>query len=157
MGEQVKPIPENARTLTPYLRVRGAAAAIEFYKKAFGAEEFTVMTMPGSGGVMHAELRIGDSNLMLSDEFEQWKVLGPQSLGGTTVGMHLYVTDCDAAYARAVGAGATGVMPPTNMFWGDRFAKVKDPFGHEWSIATHVEDVSADECARRAAKMFGGA
>lgn len=153
----VKPIPEGYEGITPYLICKNAEAAIEFYKKAFGAEASSVMTMPGSGGVMHAELRIGDSNLMLSDEFEQWKVLGPQSLGGTTVGMHLYVTDCDAAYARAVGAGATGVMPPTNMFWGDRFAKVKDPFGHEWSIATHVEDVSADECARRAAKMFGGA
>jgi uncharacterized glyoxalase superfamily protein PhnB len=157
MAQPVNPIPENAHTITPYLRVRGAAAAIEFYKKAFGAEEFFRMPGPAGGNtIMHAELRIGDSNLMLSDESEQWNVLGPQSRGGTTVGIHLYVTDCDAAYARAVAAGATGNMPPADMFWGDRFAKVTDPFGHEWSIATHVEDVTPEECARRAAKAFCG-
>jgi uncharacterized glyoxalase superfamily protein PhnB len=152
----VNPVPENFRAVTPYLRVRGAAEAIEFYKRAFGAEEVVRMTGPDGRAVMHGEIRIEDSMIMLGDEYPQMKVVGPQTLGGTSVGIHLYVTDCDAAYARAVAAGATGMMPPADMFWGDRFAKLKDPFGHEWSVATHVEDVTPEECARRAAKAFGG-
>jgi uncharacterized glyoxalase superfamily protein PhnB len=153
--QHVNPVPENFRAVTPYLRVRGAADAIEFYKRAFGAEEVVRMTGPDGRAVMHAEIRIGDSMVMVGDEYPQMKVVGPQTLGGTSVGIHLYVTDCDAAYARAVAAGATGMMPPADMFWGDRFAKLKDPFGHEWSVATHVEDVTPEECARRAAKAFG--
>jgi PhnB protein len=156
MAQQVKPIPDGARTVTPYLRVRGAAQAIEFYKKAFGAEELVRMTGPDGTSVCHAEIRIGDSNVMLGDEYPQMKCVGPETLGGTSVGIQLYVTDCDAAYAKAVAAGATGVMPPADMFWGDRFSKVVDPFGHEWSISTHVEDVTPEECNRRAAKAFGG-
>jgi PhnB protein len=153
--QNVNPIPDNARTVTPSLRVRGGPEAIEFYKKAFGAEEVMRMASPDGKAIMHAELRIGDSNVMLSDEYPQMGCVGPKTLGGTAVCIHLYVTDTDALYARAVAAGATGMMPPADMFWGDRFAKVTDPFGHEWSIATHVEDVTPEECARRAAKMFG--
>jgi PhnB protein len=143
------PIPEGYRTITPYLRMKGAADAIAFYKKVFGAEE--VMRMPGpTGAIMHAEMRIGDSMLMLSDEFKDWGTVGPQTLGGTSVGLHLYVADVDALFKRATDAGCQPMMPPTNMFWGDRMAKLKDPFGHEWAMATHVEDVPPSEMGKRA-------
>jgi PhnB protein len=143
------PIPQGYRTITPYLRIRGCSDAIAFYQKAFGAEE--LMRMPGPDGtsIMHAELRLGDSMLMVSDEHKDWGVVGPQTLGGTAVGIHLYVPDVDASFKRAVDAGCQVTMPPTNMFWGDRFAKVKDPFGHEWGIATRVEDVPPAELAKR--------
>jgi PhnB protein len=144
----VKPIPEGYHAVTPYMRVKGASEAIAFYKKAFGAEE--MVRMPGpQGGVMHAELKIGDSRIMMSDEFKEWGALSPLSLGGTTIGLHLYVADVDAAFKRAVDAGCTAIMPPQNMFWGDRFGKVKDPFGHEWSLATHIEDVPPSEMGKR--------
>ena len=152
---RVKPIPDGYHTLTPYLRVRGGAAAIEFYKRAFGAREVTRMSAPDPAKVLHAELVIGDSRLMLGDEAPEMNALSPQSVGGTGSGVFLYVEDVDAVYARAVEAGARGDMPPQDMFWGDRYGKLTDPFGHEWSIGTHVEDVSDEEIARRAAK-FGG-
>jgi uncharacterized glyoxalase superfamily protein PhnB len=156
MAQQVKPIPAGYHTLTPYLRCRGAAQAIEFYKKAFGAKEKARMMTPDGSKVMHAELLIGDSPLMLGDEWPEMKCLSPLSIGGTGLGVHLYVEDVDAVYARAVEAGATGMMPPANMFWGDRYAKLTDPFGHEWSIGTHVEDVSIEEMKARSAKACGG-
>ncbi|HET7875356.1 MAG TPA: VOC family protein [Methylomirabilota bacterium] len=150
----VKPIPDGYRTVTPYLTVKGAARAIDFYKRAFGAEE--LMRMPGPDGqsVMHAELRIGDSLVFLSDEFPQSSCRSPQTLGGTTTQIFLYVEDVDAVVKRAIGAGAVATMPPTDMFWGDRYAKLTDPFGHDWGVATHTEDLSPEEVGKRAAAFF---
>jgi uncharacterized glyoxalase superfamily protein PhnB len=150
---KAKPIPEGFHAVTPHLVCANAGKAIEFYKKAFGAEE--VMRMPGPDGasVMHAEVRIGDSIVMICDEFPGM-CRSPASIGGTPVTLHLYVNDADAAFKRATSAGAEVVMPLENAFWGDRYGKLKDPFGHEWSIATHVEDVSPAECAQRAAAAF---
>lgn len=147
MSKAAKAIPDGYTTVTAYMRIKGAANAIEFYKKAFGATERGRMPMP-DGRVAHAEIQIGNSLVMISDEFPEMGVFGPGPQG-PAVGLHLYVEDCDAAYARAVAAGATTTMPPTDMFWGDRFGKLKDPFGHEWSIATHKEDMSPEEMARR--------
>ena len=148
MAKKVKPIPDGAHTVTPYLTIRGAAQAIEFYKKAFGATE--ILRMPGpSGAVMHAELKIGDSVIFLSEEFPGMGNGSPSSLNGTTVGIHLNVENVDAAHDRAVSAGAKSLMPPQNMFWGDRFTKLVDPFGHSWSLSTHIEDVSPEEMQRR--------
>jgi PhnB protein len=145
----VKPIPAGYHVATPALCVRGAAEAIEFYKKVFGAVEVMRMPGPGGQGVMHAEIKIGDSPIMLGDEFPNMGNKSPLSLGGTASSIMLYFDDVDAAFERAVAAGATPEMPPTNMFWGDRYAKVIDPFGHAWSLGTHVEDVSPEEMARR--------
>ena len=155
MAKNAKPIPEGFRTITPHLIVRGGEKAIEFYKKAFGAELVAKMPMPG-GKLGHAEMRIGDSVVMLADEFPEMGARSPQSIGGSAVTIHVYVTDADAAYQRAVQAGAKATMPLMDMFWGDRYGKVTDPFGHEWSIATHKEDVTPEECVKRAAAMFGG-
>jgi PhnB protein len=152
----VKPIPDGYHTLTPYLRVRGGAAAIDFYTKAFGARELMRLTSPKDPGrVMHAELMVGDSHLMLGDEYPEKKIFSPLSVGGTGSGVFIYVEDVDAVYNRAVELGARPDMPPQNMFWGDRYGKVTDPFGHEWALATKVEDVPPDELERRTAKMFG--
>jgi PhnB protein len=140
----VKPIPEGYHTLTPHMTVRDAARAIEFYKKAFGAVERGVMKGP-DGKVMHAELRIGDSIFMLADEFPEFGGLSPQSTGGAGMGLHIYVEDVDSAFDRAIGAGGTVEMPVADMFWGDRYGKLVDPFGHKWSIATHTRDVSMKE------------
>jgi PhnB protein len=140
----VKAIPEGYHTLTPYMTVRDAARAIEFYKQAFGAVEKGVMTGP-EGKIMHAELRIGDSLLMLADEFPQFGSLSPQTTGGSGTGLHIYVEDVDSAFDRAIGAGATVEMPVADMFWGDRYGKLVDPFGHKWSIATHRLDLSMEE------------
>ena len=139
-----KPIPEGYHTLTPSITVREAARAVEFYKQAFGAVERGVMKVP-DGKVMHAEVRIGDSILMLADEFPQFGSLSPQTIGGTGTGLHIYVEDVDAAFDRAIGAGAVIEMPVADMFWGDRFGKLVDPFGHKWSIATHTRDLSMEE------------
>lgn len=153
MAGKVNPIPEGYRTITPYLVLKGAAEALAFYAKAFGAVE--TVRMPGPGGsVMHAEVRIGDSMLMLSDEFPDWGQLGPLARGGSTCTIMLYVEDCDATFQRAVAAGCTATMPPTDEFWGDRFAKVTDPFGHQWAISTHVEDVTPEEMKKRMAARF---
>jgi PhnB protein len=156
----VKPIPQGYHTVTPYLTVKGAAQAIEFYKRAFGAQEVERMPGPDGKSVMHAELKLGDSIVMLSDEFPQAGTRSPQTLGGSTGYLFLYVPDVDAAFKRAVDAGAKGAMPPSDMFWGDRFAKVSDPFGHEWGLATHKEDLSPEEIRKRGqaemAKMAKG-
>jgi PhnB protein len=145
----VKPIPEGYHTLTPSLTIRGATDAIDFYKRAFGAVE--LMRMPGSGGkLMHAEIRIGDSVLMLSDEFPDMGGKSPQALGGSPVYLFVYVDDVDAVFKRAVDAGAQVRMPLADMFWGDRFGRVVDPFGHEWGLATHKEDLTPQEIAKRA-------
>jgi PhnB protein len=143
----VKPIPEGYHTLTPFLTVRDAVRAIEFYKQAFCAEERGVAKGP-DGKVMHAELKIGDSVIMLSDEFPEYGALSPLSSGGTGMGLHIYVDGVDAAFDRAVKACAQVEMPVTDQFWGDRYGKLKDPFGHKWSIATHTKDMSSDEMKR---------
>jgi PhnB protein len=145
----VKPIPEGYHTVTPYLAVDDAAAAIEFYKMAFGATERVRMDAPG-GKIGHAELEIGDSLVMLSDQFPQTSTTPPKELGGTSAGVFLYVEDVDAVVNQAVDAGATVAMEVADQFWGDRFGSITDPFGHLWSIATHVEDVPPEEMAERA-------
>ena len=144
----VKAIPEGYYSLTPYLVISGAADAIEFYKKAFGAEE--IVRMPGPGGrIMHAEVKIGNSVLMLSDENPERGHMSPKSRGGATGSVMLYTDDVDAVFNKAVAAGARADMPPTDMFWGDRMGNLTDPFGHTWAIATHKEDVSPEEMGRR--------
>ena len=145
----VKPIPDGYRTVTPYLVVDDAAAAIEYYKKAFGATERGRMEAPG-GTIGHAELQIGDSVVMLSDPFPQGSTRPPSELGGTSASVFLYVEDVDAVVKQAVGEGATIVMEVADQFWGDRFGTVTDPFGHVWSVATHIEDVPPEEMAKRA-------
>ena len=143
-----QPVPEGYSTLTPYLAVEDASTAIDFYQRALGAKERVRMAGPG-GSIMHAEIEIGDSLFMVSDPFPQSSTTPPKELGGTTVSLMLYVEDVDAAYKRAVDAGATSLMEPDDMFWGDRFGSVQDPFGHSWTIATHVEDVSPEEMQKR--------
>jgi uncharacterized glyoxalase superfamily protein PhnB len=140
----VKAVPEGYHTLTPSLTIRDAARAIEFYKQAFGAVEKGVAKGP-DGKVMHAELRNGDSLIMLADEFPEFGSLSPQTIGGSGSGLHIYVEDVDTAFDRAIGAGGVVEMPVAEMFWGDRFGKLVDPFGHKWSIATHVRDMSPEE------------
>jgi PhnB protein len=154
MASNVKPIPDGYRTVTPYLTLNDAAAGLDWYKKALGAEEVVRMPGPGGKGVMHAEMRIGDSMVMLGDECPGADGKSPQSLGGTTMGIFLYVPDVDKAYDRAIKAGATKGMPPTNMFWGDRYCKFVDPFGHSWSMGTHIEDVPPGEMPERARKAM---
>ena len=144
----VKPIPEGYHTLTTYLAVDNASEAIEFYKRAFGAKERSRMDAPG-GTIGHAELEIGDSLIMLSDPMPQSTAKPPKQLGGTSTGLFMYTKDVDAAVEKAVEAGATVEMEPDDMFWGDRFGSVVDPFGHVWSIATHKEDLSPEEVAER--------
>jgi PhnB protein len=144
----VKPIPEGYHALTPYLAVEDAEKAIEFYKDAFGATEMVRMPTP-DGRVAHAELQIGDSKLMLSDPFPQSSVRPPAERGGTTASIFMYVDDVDATFEQAQKAGAQVVSELEDMFWGDRFGTVSDPFGHVWSIATHKEDLSEQEIAER--------
>jgi PhnB protein len=144
----VKPIPDGYHTVTPYLIVKDAARAIEFYKQAFGASERMRLTDPG-GRVGHAEITIGDSAIMLADEFPEMGVRSPQALGGSPVSLALYVEDVDATADRAIAAGATVVRPVKDQFYGDRSGTFADPFGHVWTIATHKEDVSPDEMGKR--------
>jgi PhnB protein len=144
-----KPIPEGYHTVTPYLVVDDAIEAIDYYKQAFGAKERMRMEAP-DGKIGHAELEIGDSLVMLSDPFPQATTRPPSELGGTSAGVFLYVEDVDAVVKKAVDAGATITMEVSDQFWGDRFGSVKDPFGHSWSVATHVEDVPPEEMAERA-------
>ncbi|MCU1230150.1 MAG: Glyoxalase/bleomycin resistance protein/dioxygenase [Acidobacteria bacterium] len=148
----VNPIPAGYHTITPYLMLRDAARAIDFYRDVFGAVEVSRFAMP-DGRVGHAELRIGDSNIMLADEFPEMGYVGPATRGGTTVGMQLYVTDCAAVYERAVAAGSKVLKPLADQFYGDRSGTIEDPFGHWWTISTHIEDVSEEEMARRAASQ----
>ena len=151
----VKPIPEGYHAATPYLAVDDAAEAIEYYKKAFGAKERVRMDAP-DGKIGHAELEIGDSLVMLSDPFPQAATRTPKELGGTSASIFMYVEDVDAVAKRAVDAGATITMEIADQFWGDRMGSVQDPFGHSWSIATHVEDVAPDEMQKRAAALPKG-
>ena len=144
--------PAGYHTITPSIIVRGAAEAIDFYKRAFGAEEVTRMNGP-DGKVMHAEIKIGDSRIMLGDENIEWGTRSPLSTNGTSGSLHLYVPDADAAFDRALEAGAKVRYPLENAFWGDRYGKVTDPFGHEWGIATHVKDMS-DEDTQKAAEAW---
>jgi PhnB protein len=149
------PIPHGMHSVTPHLVCAGAAQAIEFYKKAFGATE--VARLPGpQGKIMHAMLRIGDSPVMLADEMPDWGSLGPKSLKGSPVTIHLYVADADEFVERAAKAGAKVTMPVEEQFWGDRYGKIEDPFGHHWSVATHVRDVSAEEMTQAMQKMAAG-
>jgi len=148
MASKVKPIPEGYHTISPNLVVHDADRAIDFYKRAFGAQEVFRMNFP-NGKVVHAELKIGDSMLMLGDEMPGGKCRAPQSLGGSPVNIFLYVEDVDRVFKQAVDAGAKVDMPVADMFWGDRFGSLVDPFGHSWSLATHKEDVSADELRKR--------
>jgi len=141
---QVKPVPDGMHTVTPHLVCEGAADAITFYKQAFGAVELGRLPGP-QGKLMHAMLRIGDSAVMLVDEFPEYGSFGPKSLKGSPVTIHLYVEDVDATVKRAVAAGAKITMPVDDMFWGDRYGKIEDPFGHHWSVATHIRDVSPEE------------
>lgn len=143
---------DGYHSVTTYLTVDDAAAAIEFYKKAFGAEE--VMRMPMGDKIGHADILIGDSHVMLSDEFPDMDKLGPTKRGGGTCSMMIYVEDADAAFDKAIAAGATAVRPVEDQFYGDRSGWVKDPFGHEWTLSTHIEDVSPEEINRRMAEMM---
>jgi PhnB protein len=144
----VKPIPEGYNTISPYLAVDDAEKAIEYYKNAFGAEETVRMNGP-DGRIGHAELKIGDSHVMLSDPFPQSSTTPPTELGGTSGSIFMYVEDVDAVVQKAVAAGATVTMEVEDQFWGDRFGSITDPFGHAWSIATHVEDLSPEEIEER--------
>ena len=148
-------IPSGYHTATPYLIVNGAARALEFYKQAFGAKELMRHASPDGAKVMHAEIQIGDSRIMLADEFPEMGARSPQSIGGTPVGLALYVEDCDAVFNRAVSAGAKSFMPLKDQFYGDRSGTVHDPFGHKWTIATHKEDLSMDEIRGRGAAQAG--
>jgi len=150
MTSRPKPIPDGYHTATPYLIVNDAAQAIEFYKEAFGATELLRMAKP-DGKIGHAEIRIGDSTIMLADEFPEMGARSPQSFGGSPVSIFLYVENVDAVFAQTVAAGAVVERPVADQFYGDRMGGVKDPFGHAWSIATHVEDVSPEEMRKRAA------
>ena len=152
-------IPEGYNRVIPYLLFDGGAEALTFYAKAFGAVEVLRMPMP-NGRLMHAEFTIAGNHIFMADTFPGMRCKSPKEVGAVTSSVHLYVEDVDASFKQAVAAGATAMMPPTNMFWGDRFAKVQDPFGHEWSLATHVEDVAPEEMGRRAqefAKQMGKA
>ena len=151
----VKAIPEGHRTVTPYLAVKGGVKALEFYAKGFGAVEMFKLVMP-DGRLGHAEIRLGDSVIMLADEFPEFGGKAPQTLGGSPVSIHLYVEDVDAFCARAVAAGAKQLKPVMDQFYGDRSGQLEDPFGHLWWVATHKEDISPEEMEKRAAAMFGG-
>lgn len=148
MAAKVKPVPEGYRTVTPYLVVNDARTAIDFYRRAFGAKEVVKMDGPG-GKISHAELKLGDSMIMLSDEMPGSGTRAPTSLGGTTAGVFLYLENVDTTFQQAVAAGAKVDSPLADMFWGDRYGKLTDPFGHSWSLATHKEDVAPEEMARR--------
>jgi PhnB protein len=150
-----KPVPDGYHTVSPYLAVEDAARAIDYYVKAFGAKEVVRMDAPG-GKIGHAELEIGDSHVMLSDPFPQASTRPPKELGGTSASVFLYVEDVDAVVKQAVDAGATVTMEVADQFWGDRFGAITDPFGHVWSIATHVEDVAPEDMAKRAKAAMAG-
>ena len=150
----VQPIPDDYPRVTPYLCVDGAAAAIDFMVEVFDATERMRISAPG-GLIGHAEVAIGDSIIMVSDEYPEMDVIGPKKIGGTAVTVMVYVEDADATFAKAVAAGATAERPVETHFYGDRGGQFIDPFGHRWNVSTHVEDVAPDELARRSAEMFG--
>ena len=152
MKPTTNPIPEGMHTVTPHLICAGGADAIEFYKKAFGGVELS--RMAGSDGkLMHASIRIGDSVVMLNEEMPEWGSFGPKHLKGSPVTIHLYVENVDAAFEQAVGAGAKVTMPLDDMFWGDRYGKLEDPFGHQWSVGTHMRDPSPEEMQKAIEQM----
>jgi len=155
MTAKVKPIPDGYHVITPYLCIKGASDAIEFYKKVFGATEVMRMAQP-DGRIGHAELQIGDSKFMLADEFPEMDFRSPRSIGGTPVMLHLYVEDVDTVVGRAVAAGAKVLRPVQDQFYGDRSGSVADPYGHVWHVATHKEDLSPDEIRKRAAAAHKG-
>lgn len=155
MATNVKPIPEGYHSVTPYLIIKGAAAAIDYYKKVFGATDLFRMQAP-DGKIGHAEIKIGDSPIMLADEHPELGHVGPQTLGGTSVGIMIYVDDVDTMFKQAITAGGKEVKPVEDQFYGDRSGTLKDPFGHMWTVATHVEDVPPEEMEKRAAAAHGG-
>lgn len=148
----IKNPPEGYHSVTPYLVVDGAAAAIDYYRKAFGAKE--IYRFEHEGKVAHAEIQIGDCRIMLSDEWPEWEAHGPKSIGGTSVSLMVYVDDADAVFAQAVAAGGTVRMPVSDQFYGDRCGNIADPFGHRWTIATHKEEVPVEELSRRMKEMM---
>ena len=150
----VKPIPEGFNTVSAYLVVKNAVEALEFYQKAFGAEPGVRMPGPDGKSTMHAEMRIGNSMVMLTDENPQWEMKSPHTLGGSPSSLHIYVEDVDKYFDRAIKAGCEVKAPLMDAFWGDRFGKVVDPFGHQWGIATHKEDLSGEEIGKRATEWF---
>lgn len=150
-----KPIPEGYHTATPYLIIKGAADAIEFYKKAFGATELMRMPMPG-GKIGHAEIKIGDSPIMLADEYPEMGYKSPETLGGSPVSIMIYVEDVDAVFSQAIAAGGKEKQPVKDQFYGDRLGTLEDPFGHVWHVSTHKEDVSMEEMEKRAKAAAGG-
>lgn len=149
------PIPPGYHSLQPYFIVRNAARAMDFYKELFGAEEIARMPMPGTDKLMHAELRIGDSVLMLADENDTWQVYSPIKYGGTPVSLMHYTTNVDATYAKAMALGCQSILAPADQFWGDRFCKFMDPFGHVWGVATHVFDPTPEQLAQGASQFAG--
>ena len=154
----IKSIPDGYHSVTPYLSIKGAAEAIEFYKRAFSATELFRLVAP-NGEIGHAEIKIGDSPIMLADPYEEGAFLNPRSLGGSSVGLHVYVEDVDALFVQAVDAGAKAVRPVQDQFYGDRTGTLEDPFGHVWFLATHKEELTPEEINRRAEALFkqGGA
>ncbi len=152
-ARKIQAVPAGYHSLTPYLVVKSAARAIDFYKKAFDAKERTRMAAP-DGSVMHAELKIGDSIFMMGEEMPARNVVSAETLGNSPGGLFIYTANVDKAFAKAVAAGARAVAPPTDMFWGDRYAKLIDPFGHQWSMATHIEDVPPKEMQKRGQAEF---
>jgi PhnB protein len=154
MAAKGRPIPDGFSSITPYIVVNDAPKALDFYARALGAKE--LMRMPGPGGkIVHAEIQIGNSRLMLSDEIPEMGGKSPRTLNGSPVSLFIYTEDVDALYKRAVGAGATPKAPVADMFWGDRWGTLQDPFGHEWQIATHTEDLTPEEMGKRAAAAMG--
>ena len=153
MTTKAKPVPEGYHTVSPYLVIKNAGAAIDFYKKAFGAKERGRMPGP-DGRIMHAEIQIGDSVIMICEEMPEYGNRSPQTLGGSPVSLFLYVPDVDAQFQQAVSAGAKVDMPVADQFWGDRYGKLTDPYGHQWSMATHIEDMSPKEMGRRGAEWM---
>ena len=152
----VEPIPAGYPRVTPYLHIGGASAAIDFYKEVLGATERMRMRGDTPESIGHAEIQIGDSVIMLADEFPSMDILGPRSIGGTPVTIHVFVEDVDAVFDKAVRAGARGLKEPTDEFYGDRSGQFEDPFGHRWNVSTHVEDVPADELERRMTELAEG-
>ena len=152
MTAQAEPVPQDMHTVTPHLVCDGAAAAIDFYKKAFNAVETARLQTP-EGKIMHASVRIGDSNVMLVDEFPDYGSVGPKKLNGSPVTLHVYVPNVDQVFEQAVAAGASVRMPVEDQFWGDRYGQVVDPFGHNWSLATHIKDMSPEEMTQAMQSM----
>lgn len=149
----VKPVPDGYHRVTPYLSIKGAKTALEFYQQALGAIELFRLQAP-TGEIGHAEIMIGDSRIMLSEPCEESPLPSPEALGGSTIGIHLYVDDVDTLFSRAIAAGATELKPVADQFWGDRMGTLRDPFGHVWFISTHTEDLSPEQIQQRAAAMF---